>query len=702
MSINAGKPSSPWQALLLSAACLVFFGCSGAPEDPEAALAASAATADTCTISSSGTDDVVRYLFCSIAGNRAPSPSLVAAHSDRLRRYTGTRRGLAIELFRSRYAASELSTQIEGAYLVFVGRSPDSGGMSYWTNALRDYESGDDRAVKLAEGFTLAPEFQQRLPRELLTGCSSQGLEHFRNSGIDAAAFLRDECIGWARDRRELALPSGRYTLASTLAVQPPSSLTIKTLNKTDRCSASGWGCAELFAADSFYKLYPAPKTPGSWLVEINSPNVVLDGISIHGNHVNRARAVGDRPHVTMYLLAANAENTTIRNSTIKEAVHASGFTIGASNVRVERNNIIRNGRHGMWQADGITVGDVSNLTIINNYFIDNSDVQLIFGGCRNCIIENNRFRHSESLIDGAASAEIMLQAWPGENSTSGNFTGTRVRGNSIDCSRKRLCNFGILVGTQVVSGWEDLGGDTPAFGGVISGNAVSNAIVGIALDHATGPMQVFENTVRSSGGWANYLTNPNGESSFWLWNEPIVVSPRSFASIRGKNMSDRLDFVYGTWSYKAVLSLTPGFPLPETGIALESAPNPGLYQNVHNLQPPKSNGDRVELMYLKLFGRAADPGGKQYWSAYLDRGGSISELAQVLTLQLEFTSRHPIDTMPADRLVSLMYQLLLERVPDAGGHAYWVRLLNLNAVGRRDLARHFADLPEFRSSMGL
>jgi hypothetical protein len=118
-----------------------------------------------------------------------------------------------------------------------------------------------------------------------------------------------------------------------------------------------------------------------------------------------------------------------------------------------------------------------------------------------------------------------MLQAWP---STSGDFSGTIVRGNSIDCGPRRRCGYGIMIGS---SPWYK-GRMT---GATIAGNTVANAMMAINLDGLTGPVEVRGNEVSNSGGrW---------DSDCGVKDWPAVnVSPASRPFVRGtaSNVADR------------------------------------------------------------------------------------------------------------------------------------------------------------------
>lgn len=45
--------------------------------------------------------------------------------------------------------------------------------------------------------------------------------------------------------------------------------------------------------------------------------------------------------------------------------------------------------------SDGLTVHQAIRASIISNTFIDNTDAQLIAGGCTDCMITSNDIRHT-------------------------------------------------------------------------------------------------------------------------------------------------------------------------------------------------------------------------------------------------------------------------------------------------------------------
>lgn len=81
-----------------------------------------------------------------------------------------------------------------------------------------------------------------------------------------------------------------------------------------------------------------------------------------------------------------------------------------------------------------------------------------------------------------------------------------------------------------------------------------------------------------------------------------------------------------------------------------------------------------VKRMYLNALGRAAEPGGVNYWSdSATTRLKSGAEIAQGFFLSAEFANRGLSDSAFLDTL----YRTLFDRAADAGGKANWQNLLN-------------------------
>src|SRR5690606_25695805 len=129
-----------------------------------------------------------------------------------------------------------------------------------------------------------------------------------------------------------------------------------------------------------------------------------------------------------------------------------------------------------LW-SDGLTVLDAADSHFLRNQFHDNTDIDLIFGGCPRCLIQHNVVTHSADPAGGAFAA-IMIQKWP---TTSGNYADVDVSNNRVDCGPNRTCGSGLYIGSESWYEGTPYGTKTPgAVSGVIHHNTIVNAQNGV------------------------------------------------------------------------------------------------------------------------------------------------------------------------------------------------------------------------------
>jgi len=336
----------------------------------------------------------------------------------------------------------------------------------------------------------------------------------------DASRAL-GQCLDRVPAGGRLNLKPAIYRLSQPVTISKP--VTISTLGISD----SSRGCAQKReGACAILLLAPDSRTflPKAMPITVRANGVSFMHLVIRGS--------GSGPAQDKYCLSGatrpsgggvrvSASGFTLRKSMIERTTcyTALEVTKGARNLTIADNVIGPNGDHSANQtvADGVTIHDAINATVSGNTFIDNTDVQLIFGGCQNCSVVSNRLRHS-GRFSGASFAGLMLQSWP---STSGDFTGTVVRSNDVDCGSHRRCGYGIMIGSTP---WHH----GRAEGGQVIGNSVSNAQIGINVDTLSGPMEIRSNSVRNAGGLFN------SDCGFRKW-PAVNIAPRSNAFVRGQ-----------------------------------------------------------------------------------------------------------------------------------------------------------------------
>lgn len=124
-----------------------------------------------------------------------------------------------------------------------------------------------------------------------------------------------------------------------------------------------------------------------------------------------------------------------------------------------------------------------------------------------------------------------------------------------------------------------------------------------------------------------------------------------------------------------------------------------------------KSNADFINDLYSMFFGRKADSAGYDYWKGMLDAGTSREEVFAGFANSLEFynlcseygvVSGYYAVGVDNDRqggvncFVARLYKTCLNRLPDMGSQAEWVKKLLNNQVSGTTIAYSFAFSPEF------
>ena len=318
------------------------------------------------------------------------------------------------------------------------------------------------------------------------------------NSSRDATTALLN-CIERTPSGGRLELAPGIYTLRTQLRILKPVILaTSGVLDRAAACDRIGVArCATLVT-----KLDGFPN-PNIMPIEIAADRVSIIHLVLEGSGDPKLRtdcSLPDRRPLGggMRVLGSHF---TLRKSVLRNfTCYTTMEVLARANALIIEDNLIGpNGDHrpgDVW-TDGITIHDGEDTIVRRNRFVDNTDVQLILGGCRRCRIEHNQFRHSGAFAR-ASFAELMLQAFP---STTGDYTGTVVTANDIDCGASRLCGYGIMIGANPWKTGEDPRYPGAMFGGTISSNRISNAMIGINIDSPTGSVRLHDNRVRMSGG---------------------------------------------------------------------------------------------------------------------------------------------------------------------------------------------------------
>jgi len=208
-------------------------------------------------------------------------------------------------------------------------------------------------------------------------------------------------------------------------------------------------------------------------------------------------------------------DNLTIDGLSSSSVPCGSAAVIHATNATITRSVFANNGKpntHNQW-ADGLTLLNCTGCTVQGNWFINNTDLGMVFGGGQNTLVTRNVF-----LQKVPAFAALGIDNFNGQQ--SGDFTGTTVTDNYIECGQ--WCDFGINVGPHA---WY-LSSNT--IGGTVSFNRIVGGKIPLLVGGAgtvAAPVTIKRNFIQP------YLS-PGAAAEFscgYRITHPYIVSPDSF-----------------------------------------------------------------------------------------------------------------------------------------------------------------------------
>jgi hypothetical protein len=258
-----------------------------------------------------------------------------------------------------------------------------------------------------------------------------------------------------------------------------------------------------------------APDLSSSMVRGLGVDNFELSFIVFDGNRDARLPGVRPCDDLRNYRnVELSGNGLRVRYVESKRAVCGSAMTLGDSaDFQIYGTFFYDNGAQpedangveGFW-ADGLTVFKCIDAVIRDNYFWDNTDVDLGVNGGARCSVYRNKITHTNrygfaGLVAGDPSR-----------------TGGEFSDNTISSARNML-GFGLLIGCHP---WAQCGG------GYVSGlsvhnNHVTGAVVNLAVDGVNGG-SVRNNTM--SGAQGTRLPNCPGTTADYTVGHAIDVAP--------------------------------------------------------------------------------------------------------------------------------------------------------------------------------
>ena len=109
-------------------------------------------------------------------------------------------------------------------------------------------------------------------------------------------------------------------------------------------------------------------------------------------------------------------------------------------------------------------------------------------------------------------------------------------------------------------------------------------------------------------------------------------------------------------------------------------------------------NAGQAYRLYQAAFDRVPDQGGLGYWIYQMDGGMALSQVATGFINSAEFKTLYG-DNPSNSAFVTLLYDNVLHRAPDAGGYAYWMNEL-AHGVSREEALIGFSESTENKVSL--
>jgi hypothetical protein len=100
----------------------------------------------------------------------------------------------------------------------------------------------------------------------------------------------------------------------------------------------------------------------------------------------------------------------------------------------------------------------------------------------------------------------------------------------------------------------------------------------------------------------------------------------------------------------------------------------------------------QLTRLFDTVFDRVPDSEGLAFWTAFLDRGGTLDTVADLFVSSAEFRSRGDLGNA---EFVNLLYRNGLEREAEPAGRDFWVGGLQRNATDRGDVALDISESAE-------
>jgi hypothetical protein len=326
--------------------------------------------------------------------------------------------------------------------------------------------------------------------------------------GVTSASAQIQSCLDATPSGGTLELPAGVYRITTELQFSKPLTLrTAGTAGAATNCLELGGPACAILRADANLDV------PRGFVRFGATTGVTVDHVVLDGNRGARlgstaaATCAGGSNGAGFNASTAGCTGCSFTRGVSARALCGTGWEWRGDQATVTHSVFRENGAHtvqNMW-SDGLTLLQSDGASVTDSTFVDNSDVDLIFGGGTNATVQNNTVSH----IAQGSFAGLMLDNFNG--GTSGDFTGTTVSSNVINCGAQQ-CDFAIDLGPHA---WYL---SANIIGGTVTANTAIGGKFNLQAEGAgtvASPMSVFANTLGSAPTSGAFQCGTRATTSF-------------------------------------------------------------------------------------------------------------------------------------------------------------------------------------------
>ncbi len=213
--------------------------------------------------------------------------------------------------------------------------------------------------------------------------------------------------------------------------------------------------------------------------------------------------------------------------------------------------------------------------------------------------------------------------------------------------------------------------------------------------------------------GSVNVTTNTNGFATFTLRNAAVPAGAGATFTATASTSSENFSFTGSTSEFSSSIgagTANQAYVASVYQLLLNRIPDPssaGWVNALDNGVTPATVvlgiegsteylNDQVTAMYNHYLGRNPDAGGAQFWTSFLQAGGTLEEVAAQLTASSEFFVMGD-GTNP--NFITNLYVDVLGRFPSTGEVAGWETVLD-NGASRLFVSETFLISQEYRTNL--